>query len=308
MTDGEAKSAKKKEGFTYWWTSRAKKIILPGLEGLSLFDLYIIFYAGIVKGTFSARASAISFSFVLALFPFLLFILNLIPFIDFIDDFQILFLDFIDSLLPPGTSEFFDDIFYDIAARKRGGLLSFVFLLSIFLMANGVNAVFTGFEFSYHTKINRSIIRQYFIAVGVSLIMALLLLTTVVVTVYLTFLTEDLKSLGVVDDTVRWINIGRYIIFICLVYIGVAILYYFGTKESRLSRFFSIGALFATILILLTTFLFGIYIENFSNYNELYGSIGALLILMVYIWINSNILLLGFELNASLMRLKRNKK
>ncbi|WP_342448715.1 YihY/virulence factor BrkB family protein, partial [Tamlana crocina] len=147
-------------------------------------------------------------------------------------------------------------------------------MLSIALMANGVNAVFTGFEFSYHTRINRSIIRQYFIAVGVSLILALLLLTTVVVTVYLTFLTEDLKSLGVVDDTVRWINVGRYILFICLVYIGVAILYYFGTKESRLSRFFSIGAFFATILIILTTFLFGIYIENFSNYNELYGSIG----------------------------------
>lgn len=308
MSNGEVKSVKKKkEGFTYWWTSRAKKIILPGLEGLSLFDLYIIFYAGIVKGTFSARASAISFSFFMALFPFLLFLLNLIPFIDFIDDFQIAFLDFIDSLLPPDTSEFFNDILFDIAARKRGGLLSFVFILSIFLMANGVNAVFTGFEFSYHTKVNRSIIRQYIIAVGVSMILALLLLTTVVVTVYLTFLTEDLKSLGVVNDAVIWADVGRYFVFVSMIYIAVATLYYFGTKESRLSRFFSIGAFFTTFLILLTTFLFGIYIENFSTYNELYGSIGALLILMVYIWINSNILLLGFELNASLMKLKRNK-
>jgi membrane protein len=308
MGDGETENVKKKkEGFTYWWTSRAKNIILPGLEGLSLYDLYIIFYAGIVKGTFSARASAISFSFFMALFPFLLFLLNLIPFVDFIDDFQIAFLDFIDSLLPPETSEFFNDILFDIAARKRGGLLSVVFLLSIFLMANGVNAVFTGFEFSYHTKVNRSIIRQYFIAVGVSLILALLLLTTVVVTVYLTFLTEDLKSLGVVNDAVIWADIARYFVFVGMIYIAVATLYYFGTKESRMSRFFSIGAFFTTLLIILTTFLFGLYIENFSTYNELYGSIGALLILMVYIWINSNILLLGFELNASLMKLKRNK-
>ncbi len=194
MSNGEKTTTRKKEGFTYWWTSRAKKIILPGFEGLSLYDLYIIFYAGLVKGTFSARASAISFSFFMALFPFLLFILNLIPFINFIDDFQLEFLAFIDSLLPPETSEFFNDIFYDIAARKRGGLLSIVFLLSIFLMANGVNAVFTGFEFSYHTKKNRSIIRQYIIAVGVSLILALLLLITVVVWVYLTYLTEDLEN------------------------------------------------------------------------------------------------------------------
>lgn len=305
MSNGETTSTKKKEGFTYWWTSRAKKIILPGLEGLSLFDLYIIFYAGLVKGTFSARASAISFSFFMALFPFLLFILNLIPFIDFIDDFQLEFLAFIDSLLPPETSEFFNDIFYDIAARKRGGLLSIVFLLSIFLMANGVNAVFTGFEFSYHTKKNRSIIRQYVIAVGVSLILALLLLITVVVWVYLTYLTEDLKMLQVVNDAVVWANLGRYVIFTTMIYLAVATLYYFGTKESRLSRFFSIGSVFCTFFILLNTYLFGLYIENFSSYNELYGSIGALLILMFYIWINSNILLLGFELNASLMKLRR---
>ncbi|MGB7843788.1 MAG: YihY/virulence factor BrkB family protein [Salinimicrobium sp.] len=301
----EQPKRKKKKPWVRWWTSHAKQVILPGLEGLSLYDLIIIFYAGIVKGTFSARASAISFSFFMALFPFLLFILNLIPFINFIDDFQIQFLDFIDSLLPPETSGFFDPIFYDIAARKRGGLLSLVFVLSIFLMANGVNAVFSGFEFSYHTKVNRSIIRQYFIAVGVSVILALLLLTTVVVTVYLTYLTEDLKSLGVVNDAVIWADIGRYIIFTAMIYLIVATLYYFGTKQGRLSRFFSIGSFFSTFLIVATTFLFGIYIENFSAYNELYGSIGALLILMVYIWINSNILLLGFELNASLIKLRR---
>lgn len=296
---------KKKSRWVRWWTGHAKKVVLPGLEGLSLYDLLIIFYAGIVKGTFSARASAISFSFFMALFPFLLFMLNLIPFINFIDDFQIQFLAFIDSLLPPDTKDFFNDIFFDIAARKRGGLLSVVFLLSIFLMANGVNAVFTGFEFSYHTKVNRSIIRQYVIAVGVSIILALLLLITVVVTIYLTYLTEDLKSVGVVNDAVIWADVGRYITFISMVYMAIATLYYFGTKEGRLSRFFSIGAFFSTFLIVVTTFLFGLYINHFSAYNELYGSIGALLILMVYIWINSNILLLGFELNASLLKLRK---
>lgn len=299
------KHSGKKKGFTAWWTRKAKSVILPGMEGLSFYDLLIIFYAGLVKGTFSTRASGISFSFFMALFPFLLFMLNLIPFITFIDDFQIQFLDFIDSLLPPETTGFFNDIFYDIAARKRGGLLSFVFLLSIILMANGVNAIFTGFEFSYHTKENRSIVRQYIIALGISLILAFLLLVTVVVTVYLTYIMEDLKSVGVVSNEVLWADVGRYITFVLMIYLVVATLYYFGTKEGRLSRFFSVGALFSTVLILITTFLFGLYIENFSAYNELYGSIGALLILMVYIWINSNILLLGFELNASLIKLKR---
>lgn len=287
------------------WERMTKKIILPGLNGLTAYDLWVIYSGGIIKGTFSTRASAIAFSFFMALFPFLLFVLNLIPYINFIDDFQLQFLVFMDSLLPPTTSEFFNDIFLDIASTPRGGLLSFAFLLSIFLMTNGINAIFTGFEFSYHTNANRSIIRQYIVAVGISIIMALLLLITVILTVYLTYAVDDLNELGIFIEKGFSAMMVKYAVFILLIYIAVATLYYFGTKEGRQSRFFSIGALFTTILIMVTTYLFGLYIENFSQYNELYGSIGALLVLMIYIWLNSNILLLGFELNASLMKMKK---
>lgn len=291
-----------------WWESKTRRVILPGMEGLSLHDLWEIYSNGIIKGTFSTRASAIAFSFFMALFPFLLFMLNLIPYITFIDDFQLKFLVFMDSLLPPTTSDFFNDIFEDIASTPRGGLLSVAFVGSIFLMTNGVNAIFTGFEFSYHTSTNRSIVRQYIIAVGVSLIMAFLLLTTVILAVYLTYMLDDLRTLGMIDENGLGTIIIRYSGFILLIYIAVATLYYSGTKEARQARFLSVGALFTTILIIITTYLFELYIENFSSYNELYGSIGALVILMVYIWLNSNILLLGFELNASLIKLKKNFK
>ena len=297
------------EEFSAWWKRETKKIILPGLEGLSLYNLWVIYWGGIVRGTFSTRASSIAFSFFMAIFPFLLFVLNLIPYITFIDDFQIKFLVFMDdNLLPPETSDFFGTIFEDIASTPRGGLLSFAFVLSIFLMTNGVNAIFTGFEFSYHTKANRSIPRQYAVAVGVSLILALLLLISVIGTVYTTYAIEDLNAIGLVNSEGFGADFIKYIGFIILIYTAVAILYYFGTREARQARFFSVGALFTTVLILLTTFLFSLYITNFSNYNELYGSIGALLILMFYIWLNSNMLLLGFELNASLIRLKKKFK
>lgn len=291
-----------------WWKRRSKKIILPGLEGLSLYNLWIIYWGGIVRGTFSTRASSIAFSFFMAIFPFLLFVLNLIPYITFIDDFQIKFLVFMNDLLPPETSDFFGNIFEDIASTPRGGLLSVAFILSIFLMTNGVNAIFTGFEFSYHTRTNRSIPRQYAVAVGVSLILALLLLISVIGAVYMTYAIEDLSDLGILNADGFGANLIHYIGFVILIYTAVAILYYFGTREARKARFFSVGALFTTILILITTFLFSLYITNFSNYNELYGSIGALLILMFYIWLNSNMLLLGFELNASLLKLKKNFK
>lgn len=289
-----------------WVARKSKQIILPGLDGLTLYDLWELYSVGIIKGAFSTRASSIAYNFFMAIFPFLLFLLNLIPFVWFIDDFQFKFLGYVDSLLPSQTRGFFNEIFADIAGHQRVGLLSIVFFLSIFLMANGINAIFEGFESSYHNHINRSFLRQYLVAIGVSIIVALLLLTTVITTIYLTYIIENLRDFGLFSDSIVWAEMGRYAVFIVMVYIGVATLYFLGTREGRTHKFFSVGALATTVLIILTTYLFAVYIDNFSSYNELYGSIGALLILMVYIWLNSNILLLGFELNASLSRLKRN--
>ena len=281
-----------------------KQIILPGFEGLSLYDLIEIYTIGIIKGTFTARAGSISWSFFLSLFPFLLFLLNLIPLVP-ITGFDLKFYEFIDGMLPPQSTDFFQDIYIDISSNPRTGLLSTVFVLSIFLMANGINAVFSGFEYSYHVSVNRNIIRQYFMALGVSIIVALLLLITVITTLYFSYLLENLKNMGMVRDDIFWLQLGKYSILIIMIFLIVAILFYFGTKEGRTHRFFSVGAVMTTLLIIVTTYLFGIYINNFSNYNVLYGSIGAMVILMLYIWLNANLLLLGFELNASLQNLRK---
>ncbi len=282
-----------------------KLIILPGFNGLSLYHLLEIYIAGIIEGTFSSRASSVAYSFFIALFPFLLFILNLVPKIP-IANFQERFLIFILKYLPAQTKDFFYPVVQDIALNPRDSLLSFTLLLTLFLAANGVNSIFSAFEYSVHVRINRNFFRQYFIALGVSILLALLLLITVGVILYGEYAISELKGGSYISDDVFWINALQFIVSFILIYIIVATLYYFGTKEGRASRFFSIGALMTTLLFVLTTYLFGIYIDNFSNYNELYGSIGALLIMMFYIWINSNLLLLGFELNISLQRLKDN--
>ncbi len=277
-------------------------IKIPGLNGLSLYNLITIYINGIAKGAFSIRASAISYSLFLAIFPFLLFLLNLIPFVPF-ENFQEEFIAFINSVLPPNTSDFFDGVITDIVKNKRGGLLSSTFLLSMFLMTNGINSVFSGFNNSYHTGISHSFLKQYGLAFGVAIIVALLLISTVYITLYLTYLvnTYDIYLIG---DALFWLVSGRILFVILMVFFNTSVLFYFGTKEGRKNRFFSAGALLTTILIITTTYLFGFYIQNFSSYNEIYGSIGALLILTLYIWLNSNLILLGYELNASITKLK----
>ena len=284
------------------------KIKLPGLEGLSLYDLLELYIIGIAKGALTARASAIAYSFFMALFPFLLFIIIVIPYIP-IDDFQTEFLVFLESFLPPTTSDFFyDNIFKNLEGNKDGGLISSVFVLSIFLMANGVNALFSGFENSYHEQLTRNVIKQYLYDLGIALILCFLLLITVAVLGYFNiYVINNLNEFGYIENRQvgLWSTLAQTLFFIIMVYLATAVLYYFGTAEGKTSKFFSVGALFTTILIILTSYLFGIYIENFAKYNELYGSIGALLILLFYLWLNANILLLGFELNMSLKQLKK---
>ncbi|CDF78842.1 ribonuclease BN [Formosa agariphila KMM 3901] len=289
-----------------------KTLKLPGLEGLTVYDLLELYITGIIKGALTSRASAIAFNFFMAIFPFLLFILILIPHIP-IEGFKAEFLDFLESFLPPTTSDFFfKNIFENIESSERGGLLSTVFLLSIFLMANGVNAVFSAFESSYHFETSRSVIRQYLYALGVALILAFLVVISVAVfgfvEIYVLgslFDTLQHRGVEVGDSSIIFINIAKYVFGIIMVYLSTATLYYFGTREGKHSRFFSAGALFTTMLIVCFSYLFGVYIEEFSQYNELYGSIGALLILMFYLWLNSNIILLGYELNVSLRQLHK---
>jgi membrane protein len=248
----------------------------------------------------------------MALFPFLLFILNLIPFVDMIpfikiDDFDQTFLSYIELFLPSETQTFFTSIFDDIKNKPRGGLLSSVFLLSIFLSANGISAIFGSFEVSYHVAFSRNFFRQYLLSVGVSIVLAFLSLFAVIIFFYFEFyILNNLESL--VPSEIRLTRMGQFAFFGLFAYLTVSILYFFGTIEGRKIRFFSPGALMTTLLFFLTTYGFGIYIDNFATYNQLYGSIGALLIFLLYIWMNSNILLLGFELNATLTRFKREPK
>ncbi|WP_421807012.1 YihY/virulence factor BrkB family protein [Flagellimonas sp.] len=301
-----------------WMVRILKKIKLKAFEGLSLYDLIEMYLVGIVKGTLSSRASSIAFSLFLALFPLLIFLLTLIPFIiPYVsvgnENFDAQFLDFLESFLPSATSDYFGEIYQQIKDQKQGGLLSSAFILSIFLVANGVNAIFGGFENSYHVELTRNFFRQYAYALMVGLILSILLIVGAVAFVYFEFYIVEYtseylgKTLGYdveKGDTVG-IQIAKVLFFLSLSYITTAILYYFGTAEGRKARFFSAGALMTTLLFLLTSYLFGIYVDEFARYNELYGALGGLLILMVFIWLNSNILLLGFELNATLNSLKK---
>jgi membrane protein len=285
-----------------------KKVKIPGLQGMSLYDVLEMYIIGIVEGALTTRAGGIAFSFFMAVFPFMLFILTLIPYIP-IDGFPEGLFSFIKDILPPQTFEAVDSVLIDITKNQYGGLLSFGFLGSIFLMTNGVNAIFGGFEYSYHVKEMRNIFRAYFISLGVSLLTSFFLIITIILVILYQVALSKINENGWLNtDDLNLFYYGRGFLFLVMIFTIVSLLFRYGTKQGKETRFFSGGAILTTILSLCTFYLFGIYVVKFAQYNQLYGSIGTLLILMLFVWLNSIILLLGFELNASLYSLRlRNK-
>jgi membrane protein len=283
-----------------------KHIQLPWLEGLSLYDLMELYILGIVEGGLTYHASAVAFSFFMALFPFALFILNLIPYIP-IQGFQADFLEFVKEGVPPNTYDAIYKIINDILNNSHSGLLSSGFLLSIFLMANGISGIISGFESSKHVLVKRGFLRQYVVALGISMVLSVLLIVTVAAIVIFEVIIQQTIIQDVLSDQVPLIEMGRYAFVILMILITSSILLSYGTKQFHKPRFISIGSVFTTVLIIISSYFFGIWVIKFSKYNELYGSIGTLLILMFYIWINCMILLLGFELNATIAKLKKQK-
>jgi len=300
-----------------------KRIRVPGFEGLSLYDLLEIYIYGIIKGTLSSRASSIAFSLFMALFPLIIFLVTLIPFLTPLvaeyngESFDTVFLGFLESFLPDASANYFADIYEGIKGQKRqGGILSTTFLLSIFLVASGVNAIFGAFNNSVHVEFGRGFFRNYIYALMVGLVLSVMLIVGAMAFLYFEIYAVEpfseylAKSFGVNEDSadIYGVTSAKVLFFMILSYLTAAILYFFGTVKGDRARFFSPGALMTTLLFVLTSYLFGVYVEKFARYNELYGALGGLLILMVYIWLNSNILLLGFEMNATIKTLRKDAR
>ena len=281
-------------------TNFLKTIKWKILYGFSLYELLNLYFTGILKGSITTRAGSISFSFFMAFFPFLLFVLNLIPFIP-IDNFDQIFLDLLESLIPKESSAFFHDIFIDINSNKRSGLLSTTLFFSIILIGSGVNSVFAGFSDSYHIEFSRNFIKQYLYAIMVGFILVVVVLLATVFSIAFDFLIA--RDISIISYLFLFL---KYVFLMIVALIAFSSLYFFGTIQGRNLRFISPGSFMTTFLLVISTYFFGIYIDNFANYNELYGSIGALIIMMLYIWINSISLLLGFELNVVIYKLKNN--
>jgi len=290
---------KKKLIFLVDWS---KKIILPGFKGMNLFEVASFYFEGIEKGAIKTRASSIAFNFFLAFFPALIFLFTLIPYIP-INDFQEILLQLLSDVLPPSTNESFFLTLNDIINHPRGSLLSLGFVMALYFSTNSVNSLMEAFNSSYHIIESRNVWRQRLIALTLTVILIAMLVIAIALIVFTQIAQSYLVEWGFLDQSsVFLIRFGKWIILLNFLFFGISILFQFGPAQKTDWNFFSPGAILATFFIIITSIGFGYYIENFNQYNKLYGSIGTLIIVLLWLYFNAIVMLIGFELNTSIFK------
>lgn len=283
-----------------------QKLILPGFSGMSFYAVMRFFFIGIQKSSITLRASAVSFNFFMALFPAIIFFFSLIPYIP-IEGFQDSLLAILKDFIPQQTFTAVESTLFDIITRPRGGLLSVGFLLTLYFATNGVSSMIEAFNQTYHSIETRSFIKQQIVSLGLMMALSLLIIIGISLIAIGPIVLDRLTEFGLLKDrfTVQIIIVTKWLIVIGMFLLLYSLIYYFGPASKKEFRFISAGSTFASLLTIVTSIGFNFYINHFSRYNTLYGSIGTLLVLMLWIYFNSIVLLIGFELNASIHRAKR---
>ena len=279
----------------------SKKIILPGFKGKSLYDVTVFFFNGIKKGNITSRASSIAFNFVLAVFPMILVFFSLLPFIP-VEGFRETLLGLIRHITPEGTEGIITSTLEDIIQRPRGGLLSLSFVLTLFFATNGFDSIIEAFNNTYHTIEKRSMIKQKLVSILLFFITLFIVIIATALLITGSSILKFLVARGILDSIFTYyiLEFSRWLILVAIYFFTISFIYYLAPARESKFRFISPGSIFTTVLSLATSIGFNIYLQNFSRYNALYGSIGTLLIILIWIYINSLVLLAGFELNASI--------
>jgi len=281
--------------------SLSKRIVIPGFDKIPLFDVASFFVKGLSNTSITLRASAIAFNLFMALFPSIIFLFTLIAYIP-IDNFQNILINNILNLLPDNAQSMIYSTIEDIINRQRGGLLSLGFILALVFSSNGIMSLMAGFNNTYHAIETRSIVWQYIISFFLVIILSLFVILSVLLIIFGSDVLNYLFELFSINSifTLKLLQLSKWIVIVLSLFFAISLIFYVAPSKKTRFRFISAGSTLTTLLFIVSSMAFNYYINFFGQYNKLYGSIGTLLIVMFWIYINAIVMLIGFELNASI--------
>ncbi|MEY2648944.1 MAG: hypothetical protein RLZZ45_455 [Bacteroidota bacterium] len=286
----------------------SKRLVLPGFEGIPLYDVLYFFFQQTQKIGLQERAASIAFNFLMAIPPLMIFIFTLLSYIPGSKDLYQEILVLMRNIVPDDTTYSMIQKVLDDFFKTGTGTLSFGLLLAIYFSSNATLTIMRTFRKSMlHIETeDRNFIEIRLSAIRLTLIIVFLILATIMImltqTIVLNWVTE---SLGISNGFIDFLfNLGNLLVTFLLIYMAIGLIYRYAPHVQKKWKIKSPGAVLATLLIIAFTFLFSYWVNNIASYNKVYGSLGSILILMFLVFVNSLVLLIGFELNVSINSLK----
>jgi len=295
--------------------SHSKEISFFGMQNVSIYEIITIYTDGIQKATLSNRAAAISWRLFLGMFPFMLFFLVLLQFMphyEFIEKY--IYESLLEHILPPNlvdtSKEYFSLRSKQIAETSEGNVfavISFSVLTYLYFATNGTRSLIDGLKSkTLESDKMRSASKEYIIALIFTIFFAVLMLASLTVLYYTEIIWKLMSEINLLKDyDLSNIRLLKFAFFVLMFFIGISVLYYKGPKNKLTYREVLPGTYFTTFLFLFISYFFGIIVTKFGQYNILYGSVGSVMILMITIYIDVILILLGYELNIAIKKAKQ---
>ena len=278
-----------------------KKYSLPGFDGQSMYDVFSFLFKEFQRDAINVRAGSVAFSFLLALFPATIVVFSLIPYIP-IENYRDTLLNSLHQFMPDNVYHMVFNTINDIINHQHSGVLSIGIILSVYYSSRGVIGLINSFDKSYPSFRRRNFWRKTLVSFKITFLLFILFILSIGLIVAGNWAIESLMKLMGIEGTTAYYILAsvKWLIIILLFYFSISLIYFYAPAMHTRLRFFSAGSTVAAFLSILTSVLFSAYINNFGNFNKLYGSIGTLIVIMLWLYYNSLVLIIGFELNASI--------
>jgi membrane protein len=278
-----------------------KRKTIRGFEGHSIYDVGKYFLNSMFNENINLRASSLSFNFFLSLFPSLIFILTLIAALP-VKGLKTRLIKELRLLLPESTWKEISSTIIELLNHQNSGLLSFGFLLALYFSSNAFHSLINSFNRQLPERRRRNWFQNRFQAVGLTCLVGAMVVTALLILTWMFQLNSYMEKhhwfgLALWQFIIAFLE---YSLIAGLIFTAISSFYHFGPAHKHKWHFVSSGSIFASILSILSTYFFSVYVNNFDAYNKIYGSIGAIIALMVLIYINCLVVITGFELNTSI--------
>lgn len=279
----------------------SRRMVIPGFDGLSVYDVGRFFALGIMNGAMSTRAASIAYRFFLSLFPAVLFVISVIPYVP-ISGFQEGLIQLVTDPFPDDLAVFIEGTIRDVVLRQRTGLLSATFVFSLYMATRGVLGIIRSFDASYHDFDTHPRPLQWAVSIGLVMLFGSLLVLASIVQIAGGAVIRWLLELGVLPGGIfsAVLYLARVSLVVLLLFLAISSLYYWARSKGSRKRFATAGSSLATVGVLVVNAGFNFYLSNLSRWNAVFGSLGTIIVLLIWLYAASMVLLIGFELNVSI--------